>query len=137
MPRFSTTSAEQMFVDSTKPPKENRRDTLRHKILVPASVLQKDEEAKMVKVVNLGMGGCKFVGHDKLSIHKIIMIQFYLQTDDEEWRACTPINAKILHVVPKNERFITNLAFKGSVYAEHGIEHIIDNYPLTHKNHKR
>ena len=76
MPRFSATSTEQMFVDSTKPPKENRRDTLRHKILVPASVLQKDQEAKMVKVVNLGLGGCKFVGHDKLSIHKVIMISF-------------------------------------------------------------
>ena len=49
MPRFSATSTEQMFVDSTKPPKENRRDTLRHKILVPASVLQKDEEAKWLK----------------------------------------------------------------------------------------
>jgi hypothetical protein len=137
MPRFSATNTEQMFVDSTKPPKENRRDALRHKILVPASVLQKDEEAKMVKVVNLGLGGCKFVGHDKLSIHKIIMIQFYLQTDDEEWKACIPINAKVLHTVSKKDRFVTNLSFKSSIYAEHGIEHIINNYPLTNKNHKR
>ena len=124
-------------MDSTKPPKENRRDTLRHKILVPASVFQKDEGTKMVKVVNLGMGGCKFVGHNKFSIHKIIMIQFYIQTEDEEWISCTPINAKVLHVVAKNDRFITNLSFKSSIYAEHGIEHIINNYPLTKIGYKR
>lgn len=126
-----------MPADSTMTPKENRRGTKRHKILVPASILQKNEEAKMVKVVNLGMGGCKFVGHDKLSIHKIIMIQFYLQTDDEEWKPCTPINARVLQVTPKNERLITNLEFKSSIYAEHGIDHIINNYPLTKIIQKR
>ena len=125
MPRFSTTQAEQMFVDNTAPKKDNRRQSQRYKILAPASIIRKDQDPLMVKVVNLGMGGCKFVSHDKFDIKEFINIVFYVHSREEEWRACTPVNAKVLHIISKDDRNIVNLSFLSSIHAEHGIELVI------------
>lgn len=127
MPRFAAMNPAKMFVDNSHYRGDCRRQYPRYKIITPATCIEADKKPEMVKVVNLGMGGCKFVGHSLVNTQASISMQFYTHSDDDEWRACVPIHGRVIHVHSKgDDHYIVNLDFKGTLFAEHGIEELIN-----------
>ena len=128
MPRFAIDNPAKMFVDNTTYRGDCRRSKPRYKVLVPATLVERDKEPEMVKVVNIGHGGCKFVGHNLVNTQGSVSMQFYLHCSENEWRAATPIHGRVIHVHQKNDLYIVNVDFKGSIFHEHGIEQLIEEH---------
>lgn len=128
MPRFSASNPAKMFIDNSSYRGDCRRNTSRFKVLVPATMQQPEHQPEMVKVINIGHGGCKFIGHTLVNTQGSISLQFYLHCDENEWRAATPIHGRVVRVHSKNELFVVNVDFKGSIFHEHGIEQLIEEH---------
>ena len=127
MSRFAVMNSAKMFVDNSNYRGDCRRNYPRYKIITPATLIDAEKKPEMVKVVNLGFGGCKFVGHTLVNTQASASMQFYLQSDDDDWKSCVPIHGRVIRVHSKDENtFIVNLVFKGALFAEHGIEQLIN-----------
>ena len=103
-----------------------RRDIPRYGCLVPAALTANEQES-IVKVINIGHGGCKIVAPNSLNTQGTISLTFFRPCTENDYKECVPIHGRVIHVHQKKKLYVINIDFKGILFDEHGIQSIIDS----------
>lgn len=129
MPRFKNDSSVTMFIDSRDYRGDDRRETTRHRIHVPAE-LEFRERNEVVRVHNLSYGGCAYHGTLLVNTQATVSMQFFKKIEDGKYVQCVPIHGRVIHVHKRehSQGYSVCIDFKGILFQEHGIEAIIEDH---------
>ena len=119
------------FVDSKHYRGDDRRQYKRFNVSLPAKLIYNEAE-KIVKVLDLSMGGCRMVVNEHCNPQSNISMIFYTPSLAKVggFEACVPVYAKVVHShhYETREHFIINVDFRGALFHEHGVEQLIKNH---------
>ena len=121
------------FITTTNYEGYCRREIPRYGCLVPATLTFNEKES-IVKVLNIGHGGCKIAMSNSLNTQGTVSLTFFRPCDENDYKECVPIHGRVIHVHKKKNLYIINIDFKGILFDEHGIESIIKNELDKQKN---
>lgn len=119
------------YIDSKHYRGDDRRQYRRINVSLPAKFIHSQDE-KIVKVLDLSMGGCRMMASEHCNPQSHISLIFYTPSlaKEGEFEACFPIFAKIVHSHHHLTKgyFIINVDFRGALFHEHGVEQLIKNH---------
>ena len=129
MPRFKNDRNVTMFIDSRDYRGDDRRETPRYRIHVPAE-LEFQDRNEVVRVNNLSYGGCAYHGTLLVNTQATVSMKFFKKIEDSKYVQCVPIHGRVIHVHKResSEGYSVCIDFKGILFQEHGIEAIIEDY---------
>ncbi len=121
--------------------KSNRR--LYHRVAVSSAAMLhpptnvSDGEC-LVKLVDVGMGGCSLRTSVRLNPYSSIGIQLFLPDarDPKKYEACAQINAKVVRVTDDHANGNTyySIEFTGPIVEEHGVKTLIQQALMAKNN---
>jgi len=115
------------FIDTKNYRGDDRRNQPRHKIIVPVQI-QYNEADEVVKVTNLSHGGCHLLLDSLLNVRNSIKLSFFVGQAGGTYTLGTAIHGRVVHVHKRTHGYSANIDFRGVLFAEHGVEDIIQSY---------
>ena len=107
----------------------DRRIKPRYSVLVPAQ-LQVGSKTEVVKVLNVGYGGCKMHCSSHLNHHAIITIAFYVADGNGKMIMKRPVTGRVIQVHKSTGHNTVWVDFKGMLINEQGLDDVINTGEL-------
>ena len=106
----------------------DRRQTRRIKTKVLARIIEPNNgRESWVPITNLSHGGCKAILPFQLNPQGVVALQF-LKHEGNTFKEMTPIHGRIIGIHKRQKSYHTNIDFKGALFEEHGIEHLMQEW---------
>ena len=112
------------FIDSKSYEGPDRRERPRYRVLVAAE-LTAGSKKELVKVLDIGVGGCKLHCSTHLNHHSIITLAFYVANKDKTMEQKYPITGRVIQVHKSMGHYVVWIDFKGMLVQEQGLDDII------------
>ena len=112
------------FIYSTHYEGPDRRDKPRYSVLAAAE-LQVGNKKELVKILDVGYGGCKMHCASHLNHHSIITIAFYVSDGKGKMYMKRPITGRVISVHRSTGHNTVWVDFKGMLIQEQGLEEVI------------
>lgn len=112
------------FIQSDNYDGPDRRDKPRYAVLVAAE-LEFAGRKELVKVLNVGVGGCRIHCTMHLNPHSIITLAFYVAGDDGKMEQKYPVTGRVIKVHKSKGHDVVWIDFKGMLVQEQGLETVI------------
>ncbi|MEK9954864.1 MAG: hypothetical protein VW577_05600, partial [Pelagibacteraceae bacterium] len=91
-----------------------------------AAELEFAGKKELVKVLNIGHGGCMLHCTMHLNPHSIITLAFYVEGDDRKMEQKYPVTGRVIKVHKTKGHDVVWIDFKGMLVQEQGLDAIME-----------